>query len=417
MRRITYLLIFLLVPLVGFPQAIPNVEGDWYGTSSFVKMRAKVKYELTQKGSLVEGFAYVSSYNQKDSSKMRMSGLIEDNKIMLRGHEFVYKVGRGCLANVILEFSKEGDQEILKGKWKGDLRAGTCAPGLTGQVLVYREAIEQPVAGGTVRNSEEQAVTSTGVVEIPETDDIGNVLVTELSKRKYYGLIIGIEDYQSEDIQDLENPISDAERLAEVLTSQYSFEAEDLTLLKNPDRDQIIESLDQLAAKVTETDNLLIFYAGHGIWNEQLNQGYWLPNDASMNSKSKWLSNSTIRDYVGGIRSKHTLLISDACFSGGILKERAVFENSRAILELYKLPSRKAMTSGTLKTVPDKSVFLEYLIKNLTINTSPLLSADQLFRNFKIAVINNSPNGQVPQYGPITQAGDEGGDFIFLREE
>ena len=75
------------------------------------------------------------------------------------------------------------------------------------------------------------------------------------------------------------------------------------------------------------------------------------------------------------------------------------------------------MTSGTMKTVPDESVFLKYLIKNLMSNTAPLLSADQLFRNFKIAVINNSPNGQVPQYGPITQTGDEGGDFIFLKRE
>jgi hypothetical protein len=118
-----------------------------------------------------------------------------------------------------------------------------------------------------------------------------------------------------------------------------------------------------------------------------------------------------------GINSKHTLLISDACFSGGILKERAVFENSRAILEVYRLPSRKAMTSGTLKTVPDQSVFIEYLLKNLIQNKSPLMSADQLFRQFKTAVINNSPNGQVPQYGPISQAGDEGGDFVFLRKE
>jgi hypothetical protein len=188
-----------------------------------------------------------------------------------------------------------------------------------------------------------------------------------------------------------------------------------VNVLSNPKRADIINALDDLSMKVTERDNLLVFFAGHGVWNERLNQGYWLPSDAMLNSKADWLSNSTIRDYIGGINSKHTLLITDACFSGGILKERAVFENSRAILEVYKLPSRKAMTSGTLKTVPDKSVFMEYLLKNLIQNEAPLLSADQLFRQFKTAVINNSPNGQVPQYGPISQAGDEGGDFIFLK--
>lgn len=279
---------------------------------------------------------------------------------------------------------------------------------VSGTVTLFRE---EPTAMVTVAMEAESSPTKT----IASEDGVGKALVTELGKRKYFALIIGINDYQDENIQNLDNPINDAEQLAGVLTYHYSFDQENVNVLENPRREDIIKALDELTNKVTEKDNLLIFYAGHGIWNEQLNQGYWLPSDASMDSKSYWLSNSTLRDYVGGINSKHTLLISDACFSGGILKERAVFENSRAILEVYKLTSRKAMTSGTLKTVPDESVFIEYLLKNLVNNQAPLLSADQLFRHFKTAVINNSPNGQVPQYGPISQAGDEGGDFIFLK--
>jgi hypothetical protein len=79
------------------------------------------------------------------------------------------------------------------------------------------------------------------------------------------------------------------------------------------------------------------------------------------------------------------------------------------------MPSRKAMTSGTLTTVPDKSVFVKYLVKNLETNTDPVISADEIFYNLKVAVINNSPNNQVPQYGVVHQSGDEGGDFLFLR--
>ncbi|MEQ8882799.1 MAG: caspase family protein, partial [Cyclobacteriaceae bacterium] len=219
------------------------------------------------------------------------------------------------------------------------------------------------------------------------------------------------------EIQTLDNPINDATVLANVLTEKYAFGNEDLIFLENPGRADIIDALDELSDKATEKDNVLIFYAGHGIWNEKLNQGYWLPADASLDSKAQWLSNSTLRDYLGGIKSKHTLLISDACFSGGILKERSVEQSSKAMLELYKLPSRKAMTSGTMTTVPDESVFIKYLMKNLTENDSRLLSADQLFRNFKIAVIHNSPRGLVPQYGVIAFAGDEGGDFIFLKRD
>jgi len=84
---------------------------------------------------------------------------------------------------------------------------------------------------------------------------------------------------------------------------------------------------------------------------------------------------------------------------------------------LYKLPSRKAMTSGMMKPVADKSVFIEYLVKRLNDNTDKFLPAEQLFSRFKAAVINNSTTGQVPQFGEIREAGDEGGDFIFIKKE
>lgn len=284
----------------------------------------------------------------------------------------------------------------------------TCAPLLSGNIMIVKERPD---------DTPEVLNRNLKTQDIGEYDAIGQTLVAELGSRKYYALIIGIDEYDHSEIIDLDHPVNDSKLLAEVLTEYYSFEVSDLTLLHNPTRAEIIEALDMLADQVSEKDNLLVFYAGHGIWNAQLNQGYWLPSDAAPDVKSNWLSNSTIRDYIGGIRTKHTLLIADACFSGGILKERALFANSKAILEMYKLPSRKALISGTLNTVYYNNVFMQYLLKNLKENTEPLLSADQLFRNFKTAVINNSPNGQVPQYGPISQAGDEGGDFILLRRD
>ena len=366
-----------------------------------------MEYDITQNGNDVT--AIVLSVGKKDSVKARLEGTLKGNKLELKAKELIYKTGAACMSDNRLEYILTGNQKTLVGRWKGNSKLNTCAYIASGSVSLIKQ--EAPAA----MSSPVAAVAPTEAKTISGDDDIGQALIRELSARKYYALIIGINDYENEDIQDLDNPISDAKNLAGVLMNHYSFNKGDVSVLQNPSREDIITALDGLTGVVTEKDNLLIFFAGHGIWNAQLNQGYWLPSDASMDSKSYWLSNSTLRDYVGGIRSKHTLLISDACFSGGILKERAVFENSRAILEVYKLPSRKAMTSGTLKTVPDKSVFIQYLIKNLVNNHSPLLSADQLFRNFKTAVINNSANGQVPQYGPISQAGDEGGDFIFLR--
>lgn len=73
------------------------------------------------------------------------------------------------------------------------------------------------------------------------------------------------------------------------------------------------------------------------------------------------------------------------------------------------------MTSGTLKEVPDQSVFLQFLIKRLEENDQKYISSEELFSSMRTAVLNNSSN--VPQYGEIKDSGDEGGDFIFIRRD
>jgi hypothetical protein len=242
--------------------------------------------------------------------------------------------------------------------------------------------------------------------------------MTELGsglRGKYHALIIAVKDY-TEPRLELQYPISDAENLISMLTSEYTFNRKTIHFLKNPNRQTILRELETLKSQLTRNDNLLIFYSGHGYWDEDLEQGYWLPRDASADNRSEWLSNSTIRDYIRGIKTQHTLLISDACFSGGIFKARKTFVRPDASIEkIYETPSRKAITSGALKTVPDKSVFLEYLVRNLRKNQAKYLYSEKLYIDMKPAVINNSPINQTPQYGTIQGAGDEGGDFIFIR--
>lgn len=231
----------------------------------------------------------------------------------------------------------------------------------------------------------------------------------------YYALIIGINDYKDANINNLDNPIKDATRLFETLTTHYTFNNENVYFLKNPTREQIIIALDDLSKKIKPTDNFLFFYAGHGHWDEKKHLGYWLPSDATKANTANWLMNSTIQDYISSIASKHTLLIADACFSGSIFKTRKAFNDAPPSIEkLYELPSRKGMTSGTMTVVPDQSVFLEFLNKRLTENNQIYLSSEQLFTSFREAVMNNSPN--TPQYGTIQNAGDEGGDFIFIKK-
>ena len=325
-------------------------------------------------------------------------------KVVSKGKS-VTVTGKATDESGVFEVTVNGEQARLddQGNFSADI------------LLKVGENVITVTATDTRRNKATKQFTVARAVDAPIRATQLEV-VPKLSTDRYYALIIGVKDYMDSSITPLDFPLQDSQRIFDMLTKTYTFEPENVTHLRNPDQSRIIDALDQLANRIGENDNLLIFYAGHGYWDEKMKQGYWLPSDAKKMSRSKWLSNSTIRDYINAIKSKHTLLVADACFSGGIFKTRSAFDGaSKAVQELLKLPSRKAMTSGTMKEVPDRSVFVEYLLKRLNDSSEQYLPSEQLFSSMRQAVINNSSNGQVPQFGEIRETGDEGGDFVFVK--
>jgi len=235
---------------------------------------------------------------------------------------------------------------------------------------------------------------------------------------KYYALIMGVSVYQNAStyLPNLDHPIKDSQALKKVLIDNYTFHEEQISFLANPTKKLVIESLEHLAEVVTERDNVLVFYAGHGVWDKQKDFGYWLATDADIKDKSSWIPNSTLKDYLGAIKSKHTLLIADACFSGSIFKSRSAdpYSMIKKFAESYREKSRRAITSGNLSTVPDKSIFLEQLVKKLRDNEKLFMSSRLLFSRIYEPISNNTNNE--PQMGIIDGVGDEGGDFIFIKK-
>ena len=245
----------------------------------------------------------------------------------------------------------------------------------------------------------------------------------ELNFGDYYAFIIGIDNYKGE-WPSLDNAVNDARGVKQVLESKYNFNHFITLYNEQATRENIIEKFEWLIKNVDEEDNLLIFYSGHGDYKEELNKGYWVPADAQTKSLSNYISNSDIQTFLGGVRSKHTLLVSDACFSGDLFRGKTFsvpFENSeRYYKEVHRRISRQAITSGGLQPVMDggregHSVFTYYFLKSLENNSSSYFDASQLFNDLKIPVVNNSD--QTPEFHPIKNAGDEGGQFIFLGKQ
>jgi hypothetical protein len=239
---------------------------------------------------------------------------------------------------------------------------------------------------------------------------------------EYYGLIIGIDQYTGEWPM-LKNAVNDAKGVADLLSSKYTFQYMKTLYDKDATRDNILSQFEYLLTAVKPNDNVLIYYSGHGEYIENMDKGFWVPVDAAAKSISKYISNEDIRAFLTGIKSKHTLLVTDACFSGDIFRGKTMtipYENStKYYSKMYSLSSRKAITSGGVEPVMDKgkenhSIFAYYFLQALKNNSEKYFDAGQVFDFIKIPVVNNSY--QTPAYSPIRNAGDEGGQFIFIMK-
>jgi hypothetical protein len=74
------------------------------------------------------------------------------------------------------------------------------------------------------------------------------------------------------------------------------------------------------------------------------------------------------------------------------------------------------MASGNLEPVPDKSVFVHYFTQRLGENTDKYVAASDLLGRFRDATINNTSRKTLPICEKILDAGDEGGQFVFIKK-
>ena len=243
---------------------------------------------------------------------------------------------------------------------------------------------------------------------------VANTSIPNLDYGDYYALVIGNNEYQ--DITNLRSAVNDAKVVSTVLEVDYGF---NVKLLENASRKEILRSLKDLRQTVGAKDNVLIYYAGHGYLDKDTDYGYWLPVDSERDDDSNWIATDRVVSQVKGMKAKHVMVVADSCFSGTITRGLKITERTPEWLTtIVKKKARTALTSGGLEPVLDTgsgnhSAFAYAFISLLEENDG-VLDGAQLFTKLRPKVMVNST--QTPQYGKIHMAGDDGGDFLFVRQ-
>ena len=257
---------------------------------------------------------------------------------------------------------------------------------------------------------------------------------------KFYALVIGNQQY--EHMEKLSTPVSDAKRIADLLEQRYGFQ---VMLLLNANATTIKQAVNELDRRASAKDNVLIYFAGHGVIRNlpaqgnaaastprtatgRVNvQGFWLPIEAESARDTFWIDNMWVTEHLALNHAKRVLVVADSCYAGlfsadpSVLLSNTSAYTAAEIKELVGLRARYVLSSGDIKPVLDRggdghSVFARAFIDVLQRNQG-VLSSVSLYRDvFEKVAVSARRQGieQLPQLRPIRPAGHEWGEFFFV---
>ncbi len=192
---------------------------------------------------------------------------------------------------------------------------------------------------------------------------VGAAALADAAKldRTDYAILFTSNDYDN--WPDLVNPINDGRQIAEELRKNYGFKVE---VMENGSQIDILTKIREYSEKKYKPlDQLFIFFAGHGQYDETFGEGFVVTKESLANdvAKTSYLSHNRLRSIINNIPSEHIFLAMDVCFGGTFdealahrgMEEEVYREATQSEMVNRKLVARtrRYLTSGGKEYVPD----------------------------------------------------------------
>ncbi|HSR39079.1 MAG TPA: caspase family protein, partial [Phnomibacter sp.] len=175
-----------------------------------------------------------------------------------------------------------------------------------------------------------------------------------------FALLFATNNYK--ELTQLSNPVFDATELGKILKESFGFETE---LVTNPTRDEMENKLAEYRDNKIygPNDQLFIFFAGHGVYNENARMGFLAASDSKKSDPyfRSYLSYADLGgQYLTNIKCNRIFVTLDACFAGSFFDQSTVRgdEPSAASIEILKRNATgkkyyKGISSGGKEYVAD----------------------------------------------------------------
>ena len=247
-------------------------------------------------------------------------------------------------------------------------------------------------------------------------DAIGDAVMAD---RKDYALLFGINKYDH--WSDLVNPVYDVQSIAKELEERYGFQVE---IVLNAEQNEVMTKLREYAQiNYKPQDQLLIFFAGHGQYDDVFGEGFLVAKNSLRNdvSKNSYISHNRIRSNINNIPCEHIFLSMDVCFGGTFdpilaSTRSAAYEETddrEYLVRKLSKKTRKYLTSGGKEYVSDgvaggHSPFARNLLEALKSNGG----------EDRILILNEIKSymerlKSTPRFGEFG-SDENGSDFVFI---
>ncbi len=166
-------------------------------------------------------------------------------------------------------------------------------------------------------------------------------------------LLIGVSEYGA-GIPALPECVVDVDAMQRVLVhpEMGGFAAADITVLRDPQRQEMVDAIHQLFNNRNKDDLLLFYFSGHGMMDEDEYKLHFANSGTYNNENSRVYAPSAveaayIHQRLTYSKSKRLVLILDCCYSGAFAKEMTKGDNTINLENYLGGKGRAILTSSS----------------------------------------------------------------------
>ncbi|MGI2907361.1 caspase, EACC1-associated type [Tolypothrix sp. VBCCA 56010] len=226
-----------------------------------------------------------------------------------------------------------------------------------------------------------------------------------------YALLIGVSEYQHNQLKPLPGVAKDIEAMQRVLLNSKIGGFDEANLLTNPNSDVMRSHIEQLFLhKAQKDDIVLLYFSGHGYKHED-GDLFFVSHTTQINSQGVLTIGTAVEAkfiherYMSRSKSKRQVLILDCCFSGAFAegmsaKEAVVVSINNEIAAQLGGEGRAVLTSSTAAQVSFEDagggVYTRYLVEGIEkgaadTNSDGVITVDELHEYAKRKVQEAKP--------------------------